>query len=88
MPIYLPPPPPGTIRPVILGPNITGYTGRAANDGMYGANGAFYKLTKNGVGSSGNGNQYLAFDASKSNSTYSGSTLQPSSGYVLIIIKA
>ena len=69
-------------------PNITGYTGRAASDGMYGANGAFYKITKNGVGSSGNGNQYLAFDASKSNSIYSGSTLQPSSGYVLIIIKA
>ena len=74
--------------PVILGPNITGYTGRAANDGMYGANGAFYQITKTGVGSSGNGSQYLAFDASKANSTYSGSTLQPSSGYSLMIIKA
>ena len=92
MPIYLPPPPPGTIRPVILGPNISGYLNPTWENGSADyTSGAFSRLTWNGNNEAaygpGAGGRYFSFDASSSNGIYTGETIQPLACYSLMIIK-
>lgn len=95
MPIYLPPPPPGTIRPVILGPNISGSFSlpgtEAPNKTTH--SGAF-NVPGNTAGDyasghvSGGGNPVVYFDSSLASTVYREvSEIRPNSSYCLMIIK-
>lgn len=84
---------------MILGPNITGKGGMFAGfnrspSNAYGWIGAVNTFYNQGGGSSYYSNEYKSinfdfdFDASKSNQIYSSETIQVSSCYALMIIKA
>lgn len=83
---------PGIHSPVILGPNITGgYSFQTCRGGVYSGaliSGPIYRTAYNGNNNSGNYSG-VSLDASSDKATYGLSeTIQPSSNYVLIIIKA
>lgn len=75
--------------PVILGPNITGTSSKILYLGQgLGNSGAFSISDYASGASSGGGFAYkLSFNASESNNVYTALTVQPPSGYSLMIIK-
>ena len=77
---------------MILGPNITGgYSFQTCRGGVYSGaliSGPIYRTAYNGNNNSGN-YAGVSLDATSGDSTYGNAkTIQPSSNYALIIIKA